>query len=252
MLATLPLFACADQIATSAAMSVLQGQLNTLNQQINTAQQTLTTVTQNLQDMQKQSSTLRQEIAQYANTNAQQFKWVDVSNNQMPGHVFIAAENQDKPLYVCQASYTNVGGYYGGNGNNAIIIPGVVSQAGCVITYNGQAYLEHVYAILTSTVPGYWISGDQVRNNQSVQNPVVTSDIVLEPNQPQPSNQPKPLYNALAIIGGQDSAGNTYICRVNINGQYFVGKGANNTCFIAAGAYEANWPVYQILLTRQP
>ena len=259
--AILPVLAQADQVATAASMSILQGQLNDLNQQINTAQQTLVTVSQNLQGMQKQSSTLRQEIAQYANTNAKQFKWVDVSDNQIPVHTFVAAENQGSSLYVCQAAYTNAGGYYGGNGSNTMMIPGVVTPTGCVITYNGQAYLEPDYAILTSTASGYWINGDQVKNNPSTtpvcpmifaRNSITTAEVVPAPSQSQPSDQPKPLYNALAIIGGQDTAGNTYICRVNINGQYFHRKNSSNTCFIATGAYEANWPIYQVLLTRQP
>ncbi len=252
----LPLWGNADQIATSAAMSTLQSQLDGLNQQISSAQQTLNSVNQSLQNMQKQSSLLRQQIAQYANTNAKQFKWVDVSEGTVPSQVFVAARNQGQPVYVCQATYAASG--YGGA--TTYVIPGVVTAKGCVVTYGGQAYLEPDYAILTSTVPGYWINGDQVKNTSPSQPvcPMVSfadagaSNALVVPNPRGPSNQPKPLYNALAIIGGADNNGNTYICRVDINGQYFVGKATGNTCFVAAGAYEANWPIYQVLLTRQP
>ena len=249
-----PMCGFADQVATSASMSVLQAQLTQLNQQISSAQQNITAVTQSLQGMQQQSAVLQQQIAQYANTDAKQFKWVDVSDHQLPAHAFVAGENQGQPLYICQAQYSNSSGYP----SSSMLIPGVVSASGCIISYAGQAYLEPDYALLTSTVPGYWISGDQIKSNAAV-TPIcplsfsAVSNRALEATAATPvSNQAKPLYNALAIIGGQDNNGNTYLCRVQINGQYFVGKASGNACFIAVGSYEASWPVYQVLLTRQP
>jgi hypothetical protein len=241
----LPAVIQADQVATSASMSVLQGQVTALNQQMSSAQQTLSNLAQSLQQMQVQSNILKQQIAEYGNVNAKQFKWVDVNDNQIPAHAFIAAENQEKPLYICQANYANNNGY----NSSSVLIPGVVSAHGCVITYAGQAYLQPEYAVLTSTVSGYWMSGDQVKNSPPNM-PVYPLSFAQSASAL--SDQPQPLYNALAIIGGQDNSGDTYICRVNINGQYFVGKASSNTCFIATGAHEANWPIYEVLLTRQP
>ncbi|MCX7122656.1 MAG: hypothetical protein NTV32_03160 [Gammaproteobacteria bacterium] len=257
LFSVLPILGQADQVATSASMSVLQAQLNQLNQQIKAAQQSLTTVSQSFQAMQGQSQILKQQIAQYGNTNAKQFKWVDVSDHQIPAHAFVAVENMGKPLYICQALYSNSNGS-GYPLNNSIMIPGVVMPKGCVITYSGQAYLQPDYAVLTSNVTGAWIAGDQVKN-ASQNRPIYRWGPALDssmmgpgPVMPESRSQPEPLYNALALVGGQDNGSDTYICRSNINGLYFVGKGANNTCFIAVGAYEANWPIYQILLTRQP
>jgi hypothetical protein len=178
------------------------------------------------------------------------FQWKQVTGKQWPAAAFVAAENQENPLYVCQAHFTlnNAGGV-------SVVVPGVVDSGGCVITYAGQAYLEPDYAVLTSQAPGYWTTGQQVKNNPS--SPLVypvafastNRDIVI--SQPTPHTAP-PLYNALAVVGGQDSSGDTYVCRVLIHGQYFVGKASSNTCFIAVGTGEASWPDYEVLLSRHP
>ncbi len=251
--AMIPSLNYADQVATSAAMSVLQTQMEQISQQITATQQTLSAVSQNLQGLQGQYQGLKQELNQATDPTLKQFKWVDVSVNQRPRNAFVAAENQGQPLYICQAIYSSGSGY-DPSGGSAVTVPGVVEAKGCVITYSGQAYLVPDYAILTSNVSGYWINGDQIKSNV-VRPPIYPMALMRNgaPSAaPAPSNQPKPLYNSLAIIGGQDSGSNTYICRVNINGEFFLGKSNNGTCYIAAGAYEANWPVYQVLLTRQP
>ena len=249
LIASMPLLGQADQVATSAAMSVLQAQMSAMTAEISTAQQTLSTVNQTLQNLQGQSAILKQQIAKYSDTDAKQFKWIDITDTDrpLPSDAFIAAKNKNTSLSICQATYSNdSSNYYGGN-NTGALIPGVVTSTGCVITYNGQAYLEPIYAVLTSNVLGYWINGDQIKNNTPQRMPIYPAE-----SPPSPSNQPQPLYNSLAIIGGQDNGLNTYICRVNINNQYFIGKNSNGTCYIAAGAYEANWPVYQVLLSRKP
>lgn len=259
LFAALPIMAFADNVATTAALSTLQQQITQLQQQVSTSQQAVQTANQNLENVAGQLTALQTQVNQYGNASLSQFKWVDVgSNNQMPNGAFVAAENNGSPLYICQATYSNGSGYYGG-GNN-VIDPGVVASNGCVITYSGQAYLVPQYSVLTSNVSGVWVSGELIKTNNT-QPPVYPLYLVRvnkesgngASQEPAPnSNEPTPLYNALAIIGGQENGMNVYICRVKINNQYFLGKALNNSCFIAAGKYEANWPVFEVLLTRKP
>lgn len=257
----LPVFACANTVVTTPSLSILQNQLSQLQQQVQSGQQTLQAVTQNLNDVTGQITALQTQVNQYGNVNASQFKWVDVANNQLPPNAFVAVSNKGSALYICQAPYSNGSGYYGGGNGNNVIDPGVVTPKGCVITNGGQSYLVPQYSVLTSNVSGYWISGEYVKSNNT-QPPIMyamatlgksaTQDATSPSAAPAASNEPTPLYNALAIIGGQENGSNVYICRVQINGQFFVGKSVNNTCYIAAGKYEANWPVYEVLLTRKP
>ena len=256
LILTIPAFAMADNVATTAAFSTLQGQVTQLQQQVQSMQQNLNSTTTGIGKITGELGALQKQINQYGNTALTQFKWIDVSSvNQVPQNAFVAAENNGSPLYVCQAAYSNGSGYYGG-GNN-VIDPGVVSKKGCVITYSGQAYLVPQYSVLTSNVSGYWVSGDLVKTNKTP--PPVYPVMMLrengssaDQNAPAPSNEPTPLYNALAIIGGQENGTNVYIYRVKINNQCFVGKAVNNSCYIATGRYEASWPIYEVLLTRKP
>ncbi len=250
----------ADSVVTTPALSLLQNQMTQLQQQVDGAKQTIQSANQNLDGVTAQLKTLQVQIEQYGNPDLSQFKWVDVSDNALPANTFVAASNKGSPVQICQASYSNGSGYYGGNGNS-VIDPGIVTTKGCVITFGGQAYLVPQYSVLTSNVAGYWISGEYIKSNRaepvyalntlSVATP--KAEFGAESSAPAaPSNAPTPLYNALAIIGGQENGSNVYICRVQINAQYFVGKVFNNTCYIAAGKYEASWPVYEVLLTRKP
>ncbi len=252
----LPLVTFADIPATTAALSTLQQQMTQLQQQVQNDAQAIQSANQNLHDVSNQMGTLQQQINQYANTKLLQFKWVDVDNNQIPTNALVVSDS-NKPLYVCQAQYSNGSGYYGNN--NSIIDPGVVTDKGCVITYSGQAYLVPQYSVLTSNVPGYWINGELIRTNSTQSVPIYQLQMVRTNKGASDNslpltggNEPTPLYNALAIIGGQENGNNVYICRVQINGQYFVGKAMNNTCYIATGKYEASWPVFEVLLTRKP
>ncbi len=251
----LPLCTLADDVATTAALSTLQNQLSSLQQQVQTDEQGISAINQNLSDVGNQLTALQTQVNQYGSSRISQFKWVDVDNSQLPSNAYVAASNGGNPVYICQAPYSNGSGYY--SPSNNIVDPGVVSANGCVITYNGQAYLVPQYSILTSNVPGYWISGEYIKSN-NIGSPIMPLYLVrvkgtLGPsNQPPTSNEPTPLYNALAIIGGQENNTNVYICRVQINQQYFVGKSMNNTCYVAAGQYEGSWPNYEVLLTRKP
>ena len=252
---TIPAFAMADNIATTAALSTLQGQVTQLQQQVQNMQQSLDSTTTGIGKITGALDALQKQINQYGNTALSQFKWVDVSSvKQVPHNAFVAAQNNESPLYVCQAAYSNGSGYYGGSNN--VIDPGVVSKKGCVITYSGQAYLVPQYSVLTSNVSGYWVNGDLIKTNKT-SSPVYPVMMLRESGSsadqtPAPSNEPTPLYNALAIIGGQENGANVYICRVKINNQFFVGKAVNNTCYVATGRYEASWPIYEVLLTRKP
>lgn len=251
----LPFALEADPVAVSPSMSTLQTQIRQLNNQLANAQQNMSAVESQLASTQKQLSAIGDQVQQYSDPVIKQFRWVDVSNNPLPQNALVAAQNGSTPLYVCQATYSNGSGY--APDTNAMIEPGVVSAKGCVITYAGNAYLVPDYAVLTSNLPGYWINGDQVKSNVSHRPyyPLALEENGnggAEPAAATPSNEPTPLYNSLAIIGGQENNTNAYICRVNINGQYFVGKSMNNTCYIATGRYEASWPVYQVLLSRKP
>lgn len=255
-----PILSFADAPASTAALSTLQQQITQLQQQVQSSQQAVETANQNMQGVSGQLAALQKQVDQYGNATLSQFKWVDVAN-QVPANAYVAAQSNGSPLYICQANYSNGSGYYGGG--NAVIDPGVVTNKGCVITYSGQAYLIPQYSVLTSNTPGFWVSGELIKTN-TTQPPVyplylarvkgsngssMTEDSVAASSN---NNEPIPLYNALAIIGGQENANNVYICRVQINGQYFIGKAANNTCYVAAGKYEASWPVFEVLLTRKP
>lgn len=245
----------ADQVAISPAMSTLQTQIRQLNNQLANATQMMNAVELALASTQKQLAAVGAQVTQYADPVIKQFRWVDVSNNQLPENALVVAHNGAESLYICQANYSNGGGY--SPDSNTLLEPGVVSDKGCVITYSGNAYLVPDYAVLTSNVSGYWISGDQVKSNVShpPYYPLAfarNGDNAMAASAPESSNEPTPLYNSLAIIGGQENNTNSYICRVNIHGQYFVGKSMNNTCYIATGRYEANWPVYEVLLSRKP
>lgn len=259
ILMSMPSMVLADNVASTAALSTLQQQITQLQQQVQSNEQAISNANENIQTVAGQLSALQKQVNQYGNSSLTQFKWVDANNNQVPNSAFIAAQNNGTPLYICQANYSNGSGYYGGDNN--VVDPGIVTDKGCVITYGGQAYLIPEYSVLTSNTSGYWVNGELIKSNNS-KPPVYTLNLVRmkgdglgssqADNSITASNEPTPLYNALAIIGGQENSTNVYICRTKINGQYFIGKVSNNTCYVAAGKYEASWPVYEVLLTRKP
>lgn len=253
---TVPYIACADMPVSTAALSTLQNQINQLQQQVENVKQSMVSANQSLNDTTQQLGTLQNQLAQYGNPALSQFKWVDSNNGILPPAAYVAGKQNGQSLYICQAAYSNGSGYYG-NGNT-IVEPGVVVKNGCIITYSGQAYLVPSYSVLTSNTAGYWISGEYIKSDSSSPiRPLFMAAAVSAPqtnagNSQIDRNEATPLYNALALIGGQENSANVYICRAEINGQYFIGKSMNNTCYIAAGKYEASWPVYQILLIRKP
>lgn len=235
------------------SLTTLQNQVTSLQQAIAQQQQTNTASLSNLQD---QLNKLAAQINQYAAPDFKKFTWAASDGTTTPSNAFVAARNGNTPLYICQAAYSGANSY-----GSAVIDPGVLTDNGCVITYGGQSYLAPNYSVLVSTSTGAWADGQQVVT-QPVYHPIpvvlakasTANNATAAPATPAAtkSNQPTPLLNQIALVGGQENGQSIYICRVNINGQYFLGKAANNTCYIAVGSKEANWPTYEVLLVRQP
>jgi hypothetical protein len=241
-------FAYAD---VSPSLANLNSQVNAMQQAILQQQQDANNA---ISDLQTQFGKLQAQLTQYQSPDFQKFTWAASNGTNMPANAFVAARNGNAPLYICQATYSGDNSY----SEAAVIDPGVLTPQGCVITYNGQSFLAPTYSVLISTSVGAWVDGQKVQtqpkirplllarangNEEGVASATPTSDN---------SNQPTPLLNQLAVVGGQENSQDIYVCRTQIAGQYFIGKVANNTCNIAAGSKEASWPVYQVLLVRQP
>lgn len=250
VLGTCP-FVYADSVATLDPVSAMQAQLADVQQQISAQQNNLSAMNTNLQSLATQLTQLKAQLGQYANPKTTAFKWVDVNAKQtLPDGIFVAAYNAGTALYICQGTVPTD---YG-----SALDPGVLTQQGCVVSYGGQAYLLPQYSVLTANVNGYWIDGNKIKTNSQpvyAPGPYLNALVRSAGNSSAPlsdDNQPTPLYNALAIIGGKESNNTIYICRAMINKQYFIGKVANNTCNLAVGAAEATWPKYEVLLSQAP
>ena len=237
---------------TAVSLPTLTNQANSIQQAILQQQQSSSTALNNLQN---QLNKLQAQIAQYNSPDFKMFTWAASDGSTTPENAFVAAMNGDTPLYICQAVYSDSNTY-----GNPVLDPGVLSDNGCVITYGGQAYLAPTYSVLVSTSTGGWVDGQKVMTQQRmIPQPLMLTKAVNAPtaqagaNAPATNpNQPTPLLNQLAVVGGQENGQDVYICRAKIGTQYFVGKVLNNTCFIAAGSKEASWPVYEVLLVKQP
>lgn len=253
ILTTLSIAAYADN---AVSLPTLQNQANNLQQAITQQQQASKAA---LSDLQNQLNKLQTQIAQYASPDFQKFTWTASDGTTTPENAFVAIRNGNTPMYVCQATYNGDNNNYGGG---SVIDPGVLTDNGCVITYGGQAYLAPNYSVLVSTSAGAWVDGQKIMTQPRIYpRPVILAQAnaaVVPGNQPAMpapapnANKPTPLLNQLAVVGGQENGQDIYICRAQINGQYFIGKVSNNTCYIAAGSKEASWPVYEVLLVREP
>lgn len=245
----LMMYAYAD---TSPSLATITSQINALQQSILQRQQSSAS---DINDLQAQLNKLQTAVTQLQSPDFQSFTWAVSNGTNLPANAFVAARNGNTPLYICQANYTRDNSY----DNSTAIDPGVVTPQGCVITYGGQAFLAPTYSVLVSTSTGGWVDGQKVQTQQRRIEPLMLTKAsgadssIGQGAATTPSvNQPTPLYNQLAVVGGQESGQNVFICRASINGQYFLGKVTNNTCNLAAGSKEGNWPVYQVLLVRQP
>ncbi len=234
---------------TPPSLGLLKTQANAIQQAINQQNQNSQTT---LADLQNQLNTLNTQIARLASPDLKKFNWVLVSSNDtLPQNAVVVAQNGTTPVYACQATYTSPNNYSG-----TVVDPGIVTPDGCVITFAGQAYVVPQYSVLVSNLSGFWVDGSKIQAPNS--SPPVTPLMQVRTggaanNTPtNTTNQPTPLYNQLTIVGGNENGNDVYLCRVNINNQYFIGKGANGTCFIAVGSGEASWPKYEVLLAKQP
>jgi hypothetical protein len=239
----------------SAAYADTPPSLGSLKKQATALQQAIDQQNQNSQatltDLQNQLTALNTQIARLASPDLKKFNWA-LASDTLPQNAVVVAQNGTTPLYACQATYTGSSSY-----SSTVTDPGVVTPDGCVISFAGQAYVVPQYSILVSSLPGFWVDGSKIQAPNS--SPPVTPLMLVRTgggaNKNTPANttnQPTPLYNQLAIVGGNENGNDVYICRVNINNQYFIGKGANGTCFIAVGSGEASWPKYEVLLAKQP
>ena len=233
----------------TTSLASLKNQANSLQQAINQQAQNNTT---GLQSLQEQLNTFQTQLARFESPDLKKFNWVTM-NQSLPANAVIAAENNNQPLYLCQAAYTGDSSY---GSTNQTLDPGLLTANGCVITYGGQAYLAPEYSVLTSTSTGAWVDGSKIKT-ASRYVPVqplymMANGVTAEAKASNNTDQPRPLYNQLAVIGGSENGQNVYICRVKIGGQYFVGKVSNNTCYLAAGSGEATWPSYEVLLAKKP
>jgi hypothetical protein len=220
----------------------LQSQLCILQNTAKMQEQSIQNIQQSLNNTQSQIQVIQQKIAAIKNTKPSSFKWVAASIGNIPDHAFVAAENLRNKLYICQANYKMNPGDLGAG--NTYTYPGMLTSQGCMITFAGRSFVETPFKILVSKEAGYW--GDSSELNDV---PNATPSLPIISFQETAANGQA---STQAIIGGYEPDHYIYICRVNINNRYYVGKVVSGNCNVALQGKEASWPDYQVLLTSQP
>jgi hypothetical protein len=220
----------------------LQTQLCILQNTAKAQQQSIQNLQQSLLSTQSQIQALQQKMAATKSHGKASFNWESTSMGSLPHHAFVAAENAGNKLYICQANYKMNPGDLGSG--TIYLYPGMLTSQGCVISFAGNSYVENPYKILVSKETGYWGASSELvdANNAELPFPAVSFQETASNNQ----------GSAQPIIGGYEPDHYIYICRVNINNTYYVGKVVSGNCNIALHGKEASWPDYQVLLTGQP
>lgn len=175
-----------------------------------------------------------------------QLVWAAPTSNNIPKNVIVAAKNEKGPLYICQAS------------EHDGLHPGVVSNKGCVVTYNGQSSLQSTYKILTGPGKIEWQPFNKL------------SQLTYGYNRPVAGVLPKGTSfeyiksSSSPVIGGYEYPPNNlrnsraqalrplYICRVIYNNSIHLGKtvGISSNCNIAVADKEVVVANAQILFLK--
>ncbi|OGT30763.1 MAG: hypothetical protein A3E87_07355 [Gammaproteobacteria bacterium RIFCSPHIGHO2_12_FULL_35_23] len=249
-LTTLPLIIFA-KTTTSTQAIVIKNSQPTVNENLQSLQVSLLQLESSKKNIQRQIevqiqamvslqaqiNSIKKKISNFKQTSTG-FYWVTSQNNQLPKDAF-SVDSQQK-IYICQASYANA------------LYPGRVSNKGCVITYSGLAYTIPSYKILVSNYKGYWQDGNKVPQEPfiNLQQPVWIPN--APSSTPLTATTKKDHTAVTPIVGGFEYNHVLYICRLNINNTYYVGKVVTGTCNVAMAGKEASIPIYQVLLPSAP
>ena len=217
----------------------LQANLARLENTQKMLQQQLQIQIQNLVNVQLQITVIKKQLVKLQQAHAD-FSWQSPNNTQLPVNAFLA--NGQPKTYICQAFYA---GY---------LYPGPLTQDGCLITYAGTSHTLKHYKVLVSKKSGYWIDGNKV-----------PAEPVYDDGSSTPTYAPTPLSATkiantsttkssaiLPVVGGYEDGHVLYICRVYMNGNYYLGKAVTGDCDFALDGKEASIPRYQVLLSAAP
>ncbi|TNF67499.1 MAG: DUF3421 domain-containing protein [Gammaproteobacteria bacterium] len=183
------------------------------------------------------------------------FSWINSKEVKSDASIY-KVDSSQSAFGICQAYHA---GY---------LYPGMITAKGCVVTYAGRAYTKTTYNVLIATVAGYWQAGNKVgteipyigntNHSRYLNNPVFinantknyvpsnskTTSKTVKVNHQLPKNIP--------VFGGYERGHYVYICRVNVDNRYYVGKVVKNNCNFALKNKEIFLPVYEVLLPKKP
>jgi hypothetical protein len=116
----------------------------------------------NLQSQQQQLQSQLRQITQQLKSlqnfitaqKALGIQWVDASNGQYPKNALSLKYGADQTAHICHTTFIH--------GTH----PGILNNAGCLITYGGSSLIEQTYQVLTGKVTTHWQIVDSLDNYQ--------------------------------------------------------------------------------------
>lgn len=183
-------------------------------------------------------------------TTTHELTWIPTHDQIIPNDALVAAQNLNGPQYICQAE------------EHDGLHPGVVTEAGCTVTYGGVAFNHKDYQILTGDKTAIsW----QAPNNLN-RNPYSRAGGVM----PAGTNMTMLTNLSQPVIGGYEypplnyGPGNTevmiksdqlqllYICRAIMNNTIRIGKVTNySVCNINVDGKEKTTSTFEVLFLGQ-
>lgn len=160
-----------------------------------------------------------------------QYQWEKGALGKVPASSVVAWQNIAGHVQICQSEY------------NGGIHPGQLTKQGCRITYEGSAFIQNQYNILTSKTEISWrppqASYQYHTQSQWPRYAGVGPVIIGSEHQALPLSQP--------VIGGHEEGHDLFICRGMYNDNVYVGKVVASNCNIGFNGQEIKLPVYEVL-----
>lgn len=173
--------------------------------------------------------------------------WVNATNGNYPNNAFTVFTNNHHANHICHTEFMH--------GTH----PGIINNAGCLITYGGSSLIEPTYQVLTGKLNAQWLTiANPIINNSFNSNETIYggdntsqyNDIngnTPQLNIPTVSSSQK---NIIAVQGGFEKGSPLYICRAQYNNNSYIGKIVANNCNFAVGSAEIYVKNYEILVAE--
>lgn len=174
-------------------------------------------------------------------------KWVDAANGNYPTNTFTVFTNNNHAYHICHAEFMQ--------GTH----PGIIKNAGCLITYGGSSLIEPNYQVLTGQLNAQWLTVvnptiDNTFNPDAIvfggTNALNINNSNANPSQINIPTLSSSQKNLIAVQGGFEKGSPLYICRAQYNNDSYIGKTVADNCNFAVGSAEVYVKNFQVLVAE--